>query len=430
MKFQLPRGLRDLEPENFEVVERIRSAFLEVSKLFGYKFMEPSPIEFLSTLEAKSGPSVSDEIYCFKDKSGRELGLRFDLTVGLTRFVASRRDLQLPFKLCSFSSMWRYDEPQYGRYRWFYQWDAEIFGSRSIEADAEIIELTEMIFDRLGLKNCLIEIGDRRIVEEYLKREMGATDEIIILEALRALDKVKKKPLPQIVKEYANKGIDGRTMNKLIEFGSLRGRPHDIINILKEKGLQNLDDLSSLADSLDARGVKNTLFSMGIVRGLDYYDGIVFEVFDEKNSDIGALAGGGRFNGLPAIFGRPDLVATGVAGGVERIALALSKIGKIKSEGDFALIYVAYANESLIKPATRLASELRKSGIRTEFDLSGRSLRKQIEAASSQNARYTLIVAPREYSQKRIVVKDMLNRTERQINIDKVISFLTERIEG
>ncbi|MCP8318098.1 MAG: ATP phosphoribosyltransferase regulatory subunit, partial [archaeon] len=125
MKFQLPRGMRDLEPEDFELLERIRSNFLEVTKIFGFKLMEPSPIELLSTLEAKSGPTISDEIYCFKDKGGRELGLRFDLTVGLTRFVASRRDLQLPIKLCSFSSMWRYDEPQYGRYRWFYQWDAE-----------------------------------------------------------------------------------------------------------------------------------------------------------------------------------------------------------------------------------------------------------------------------------------------------------------
>ncbi|MCP8321012.1 MAG: histidine--tRNA ligase family protein, partial [archaeon] len=361
MKFQLPRGMRDLEPEDFEILERIRSTFLEVSRLFGFKLMEPSPIELLSTLEAKSGPAVSDEIYCFKDKGGRELGLRFDLTVGLTRFIASRRDLQLPIKLCSFSSMWRYDEPQYGRYRWFYQWDAEIFGSKSIEADADIIELTNIIFDKLGLKNCFIEIGDRKVVEEYVKREMKTSDERLILEALRALDKVKKKTISQIIDEYAGK-IDENIMNKIIEFGNLRGKPYDVINALREKGLQSLDDLISLTDSLDARGMKNILLSMGIVRGLDYYDGIVFEVFDEKNTDIGALAGGGRFDSLPAIFGRPDLAATGVAGGVERIALALSKMGKVKSE-ELALIYVAYTNKDFIKQATQLASELRKNGI-------------------------------------------------------------------
>jgi len=415
--------MRDLEPEDFEILEKIRSNFLEVSKLFGFKLMEPSPIELLSTLEAKSGPTISDEIYYFKDKAGRELGLRFDLTVGLTRFVASRRDLQLPIKLCSFSSMWRYDEPQYGRYRWFYQWDAEIFGSKSTEADAEIIEFTNVIFDRLGLKNCFIEIGDRKVVEEYVKRVMKTDDEKLILEALRALDKVKKKTISQIIDEYAVKGIDENIMNKIIEFGNLRGKPYDVINTLREKGLQNLNDLESLTKSLDARGMKNILLSMGIVRGLDYYDGIVFEVFDENNPDIGALAGGGRFDSLPAIFGRPDLAATGVAGGVERIALALSKLGKVKGE-ELALIYIAYANKDFIKPATQLASELRKNGIRAEFDLSGKSLKKQMEVASSLNAKYVLILAPREYSQKRIVVKNMIDGTEIQINIDEALSFL------
>ncbi|MCP8315326.1 MAG: histidine--tRNA ligase [archaeon] len=414
--------MKDLEPEDFEILEKIRSTFLEVSKLFGFKLMEPSPIELLSTLEAKSGPTISDEIYCFKDKGGRELGLRFDLTVGLTRFVASRRDLQLPIKLCSFSSMWRYDEPQYGRYRWFYQWDAEIFGSKSIEADAEIIELTNVIFDKLGLKNCFIEIGDRKVVEEYVKREMKTSDERLILEALRALDKVKKKTISQIIDEYAGK-IDENIMNKIIEFGNLRGKPYDVINALREKGLQSLDDLISLTDSLDARGMKNILLSMGIVRGLDYYDGIVFEVFDEKNTDIGALAGGGRFDSLPAIFGRPDLAATGVAGGVERIALALSKMGKVKSE-ELALIYVAYTNKDFIKQATQLASELRKNGIRVEYDLSGKSLKKQMEVASSLNAKYVLILAPREYAEKRIVLKNMIDGTEIQIGIDEALSFL------
>jgi histidyl-tRNA synthetase len=427
MKFQLPRGMRDLEPEDFEILEKIRSNFLEVAKLFGFKLMEPSPIELLSTLEAKSGPAISDEIYCFKDKGGREVGLRFDLTVGLTRFVSSRRDLHLPIKLCSFSSMWRYDEPQYGRYRWFYQWDAEIFGSKSIEADAEIIELTNFIFDKLGLKNCIIEIGDRKVVEEYVKREMKTDDERLTLEALRALDKVKKKTIQQIIDEYSDKGIDENIMSKIIEFGNLRGKPDDIINALREQGLQNLDNLIDLTDSLDARGIKNVILSMGIVRGLDYYDGIVFEVFDEKNTDIGALAGGGRFDSLPAIFGRPDLAATGVAGGVERIAIALSKIGKVKSD-ELSLIYIAYANKDFIKPATRLASELRRNGIRVEFDLLGKNLKKQMETASFLNAKYVLILAPREYSQKKIVVKNMIDGTEIQIGIDEAISFLKDRL--
>ncbi|MCP8314347.1 MAG: ATP phosphoribosyltransferase regulatory subunit, partial [archaeon] len=237
----------------------------------------------------------------------------------------------------------------------------------------------------------------------------------------------KKKTISQIIDEYAGKGIDEDIMSKIIKFGNLRGKPDDVLFSLNVLGLQNLNDLMSLTESLDARGMKNILLSMGIVRGLDYYDGIVFEVFDEENTDIGALAGGGRFDSLPAIFGRPDLSATGVAGGVERIALALSKISKVKIE-ELSLIYVAYANKDFIRQATQLASELRRNGIRTEFDLSGKSLKKQMESASSLNAKYVMILAPREYAQKRIVVKNMIDGTEIQIGIDEALSFLKANI--
>ena len=158
MKFELPRGMRDLEPEEYQTIELIKQKFFDTAELFGFIFMEPSPIELLSTVEAKSGPSIENEIYGFKDKGGRDVALRFDLTVGLTRYVVSRRDLRLPTKLASFGSMWRYDEPQMGRYRWFHQWDVEIYDSFNIESDAEIIEFTATYLRMLGLKDIMIDV--------------------------------------------------------------------------------------------------------------------------------------------------------------------------------------------------------------------------------------------------------------------------------
>ncbi|MBI4258246.1 MAG: ATP phosphoribosyltransferase regulatory subunit, partial [Thaumarchaeota archaeon] len=125
--------MRDIEPDDYSLLEKVRDAFSETCRVLGFRQMEPSPLELLSTLEAKSGAGIREEIYHFTDKGGRDVGLRFDLTVGLTRFVASRRDLSMPLKLAAFSSMWRYDEPQHGRFRWFYQWDAEIFGAAGVE---------------------------------------------------------------------------------------------------------------------------------------------------------------------------------------------------------------------------------------------------------------------------------------------------------
>lgn len=416
--------MRDLEPNEFEMVEKIRDNFFEVVRLFNFKPMEPSPIELLSTLEAKSGPSIKDEIYCFKDKGGRDLGLRFDLTVGLTRFVASRRELHLPIKLCSFSSMWRYDEPQFARYRWFYQWDAEIFGIKSVEADAEIIELTNMMLDRLGLRNSSIEIGDRTIVEEYVKRELGTNEEVKILEALRALDKVTKQTVPEVLNYYSQKGIEEQILRNLFSFGSIRGEPNKIMNALREKNL-DVSVLESLVDSLKSRGVTNVFLNMGVVRGLDYYTGTVFEVFDEENKDIGALAGGGRYNRLPTAFGRPELAATGVAGGVERIMLALSGKSQGKNETDaFTSTFVAYTNKGLLKEAIKLVSKLRRSGVYSDFDLLERSFGKQLSIASSLAANYVIIIAPNEYSLNEVIVKDMKNRTERRISLNSLVDFL------
>lgn len=423
MKFSLPRGMRDLGPDDFGVVENIRNTFLEVARLFGFKLMEPSSIELLSTLEAKSGPDIVNEIYCFKDKAGRDVGLRFDLTVGLTRFVASRRGLKLPIKLCSFSSMWRYDEPQYGRYRWFYQWDAEVFGTQSVEADAEIIELTSLVLNRLGLKGCTIEVGDRRIVEEYVRRELRTEDQGTILEALRAMDKVKKKPLKILIGEYAEKGMDEEALKKLTEFGRVKGRPDETISLLREKGLQGFDGVMRLVEALEARSVKDVLLNMGIVRGLDYYTSIVFEAFDPEHEEVGALAGGGRFDTLPTIFGRPDLTATGVAGGVERQILALSKRGLIRGRKK-TMVYVVYANEPLSGVAQRLASELRKQGVPAETDLLRRSLNRQMEAAASLSSPYVMIVAPKEFAQGKIILKRMEDGVEKQMAFDEAVAFL------
>ena len=134
-------------------IEYERQKFIQTCKIFGYELMEPSPIELLSVLEAKSGSSIKDEIYYFKDKGDREVALRFDFTVGLTRYAASQQSMKLPAKLSSFGGVWRYDEPQKGRYRFFHQWDIEIFGKPNLEADAEVVEFTSQFFSRLGLKN-------------------------------------------------------------------------------------------------------------------------------------------------------------------------------------------------------------------------------------------------------------------------------------
>lgn len=412
MDLSLPRGMRDLEPDEYEALERVRSSFIEVAGLFGFRLMEPSPIEMLQTLEAKSGVGVREEVYHFKDKGGREVGLRFDLTVGLTRYVASNRGLPLPVKLGVFSDMWRYDEPQYGRYRWFYQWDVEIFGAKSADADAEVVEFSSTLFSKLGLKEVSIEIGDRRVVEEFIRSRLGVQSDEKILTLLRAVDKLGKKTVDEIMEEYGGKGVDRETLSRLTEFGSIKGEPTQVLDSLADEGLKQTDDLTRLVDALKARRVPNVTLSMGIVRGLDYYTGVVFEVFEKEKPGLGALAGGGRYDVLPEIFGRSDIGATGVAGGVERALLALSKVKAVAAEA--RMVFVGYVGDKMVAAATELASNLRRSGIPTDLEVSGRSLRKQLEYAS-KSASLFVIVGPREYSEGMVTLRDMRSGAESKI---------------
>ncbi|MGZ8887741.1 MAG: ATP phosphoribosyltransferase regulatory subunit, partial [Nitrososphaeraceae archaeon] len=183
--------MRDISQEDVFYINYIKEKFYETIASYNFQVIEPSPIELLSTLEAKSGESIINEVYSFKDKGGRNIALRYDLTIGITRFAISKRDIRMPIKLANFGGVFRYDEPQAGRYRYFHQWDIEIYDNFKTDAEAEIIEFVSNFFAKLNLET-IIEISDRRILEEYLKIRYGLDDENSIGNLFRAVDKVPK----------------------------------------------------------------------------------------------------------------------------------------------------------------------------------------------------------------------------------------------
>ena len=414
---ELPRGMKDFDGDEMVKIEFVRQKFLDTAKTFGYDLMEPSPIELLSVLEAKSGPSIRDEIYQFKDKGDREVALRFDFTVGLTRYTASQKTLKLPAKFSSFGGVWRYDEPQKGRYRFFHQWNIETFGNLNAEHDAETIEFTSRFFDNLKLQNISIDINHRKLVESYIN-QVFESSETILHDIFRAVDKIQKKSKDEILQEYKQKGHSLEKLEKILEFSNLKGTPSEIEQSFDTSSLDGWTELCNLYDSLKNRGIDNIRINFGIVRGLDYYSGIVFEAFD-TTSDLGALVGGGRYDNLPNAFGRNDLGATGVAGGVERIILRLDDqgISCIPSNNTASVLYV---NDELKLDAINCASKLRKFGIPTNIDLTGKSLKKQME--NSSRSKFCIIFAPKEFSEKQIILRNMIDRTEKQISLDELIT--------
>ena len=424
VNLELPRGMRDLDPDTLERINYVREKFFDFAHLFNFTTMEPSPIEALQTLETKSGPSISEEIYSMTDKGGRNIGLRFDLTVGLTRFVTRRRDLKMPVKIASFGGVWRYDEPQSGRYRYFHQCDLEIFGSQKLTSDAEIIEFMYLFLRNLGL-DVTIEINSRLLVEEFVRKKLNISDNALVSDVFRIMDKVTKKGSEAILREYGNK-IDRSILEKIIAFSSIRVVDPDDIDNTHLVGLANWKTMTELMEMLESRQIRNAVINLGIVRGLDYYSGVVFEVYDTDTS-LGALAGGGRYDGLTDLFGRKNLGATGAAAGVERIILALRQRNLIQKAHSH-VVYVASISDATRPKAMQIASALRNNGFVVEYDLQDRTLTRQLDDASSKNASVVIILAPKELERGEIIIKSLRTGMERKLHTENLVEELRVEI--
>lgn len=421
MRLSLPRGMRDMDADELSNINYVRNRFIRTAGLFNFKILQPSPLEMLSTLEAKGGPTISKEIYNFKDKGGREVALRFDLTVGLTRYISQRREMKLPIKAAAFGGVWRYDEPQAGRYRYFHQWDVELYDTYNLEHEAEIIQLAASFFEDLGLK-VTIDVSHRELLEQYMKQELGMSDPQLAFEVFRAMDKVQKKGVEAVYNEYASK-INPTLLKPLLELSSQIGTINEIEDqATKLSKLPKWQSLRELESSLSARGVSNVRINLGIVRGLDYYSGTVFEIFD-PTSTVGALAGGGRFDILTSAFDRSDIGAIGVAGGVERLLNVLCHHGLLRVKAK-PLVFVA-SEDNNKKVVLKLVSELRSAGIPADYDSRARSFRKQMDYGSSIGATILVRAAQKE-GENNITVRNLVTGQEVKGKVIQLLELVLE----
>jgi histidyl-tRNA synthetase len=428
--FTLPRGIRDTDASEMDRRLWLYDKIRDVVRRYGFQMVEPATIENLETLEAKSGPAIRNEIYWFKDKSGRNLGLRFDLTVGLARMVASRSDLLEPIKFATIGGNWRYDEPQFGRYRYFTQWDVEIFGSESPLADAEVICVGADILNSVGLREYIIRISNRKLTEAYLK-QLGIRSSKTLDQCLRTIDKVRKFNRAQLEKEFQAAKIRKNTIDEIFSFISLNGSPADIVAKLgeftfkEENARTGLEELKILADGLASFGrLGCCTYDLSIVRGIGYYDGIVFEAFDKGGEDIGSIFGGGRYDRLCKTYGKRDIPATGVAGGIDRLMISLER-GNLFPRSQFgAKVFIATVHESLKREAANLAQKLRDNGVPSEVDLKTRPFGKQLEYANAAKIPYLIVLGPRELQSQTVKVKDMATRTEMEVPLTGLVEKL------
>lgn len=413
-----PKGTRDFLPDDMVlrrgVLELLRWSF----QLYGFEEWDGPAFEYLEALEKKSGEGIKDEIYVFEDKSGRELGLRFELTSSLARIVANNPQLKKPLRVYNIGKVWRYEKPQAGRYREFYQADVDVFGSDSRLAEAELISLAGTALDLLGFSGYEIRLNSRKILSSQMR--LAGVPEKKRQDAFQALDKLEKIGKEGVEEEFENRGIKSKVFDKLYELLSLDGSNEDKLNDMKEvldeegkEGVRELEEIISILE--DSEIDVPVSVSPTLVRGLAYYTGPVFEA-SSSQSDIGSFAGGGRYDNLVSDFGGRDTPAVGLSFGVERlIDLIKERDGVTLERGGVCIVYY---DEDLLPDALGAAKRLRQEGISAFLDLNKRSLGKQLEYADVVGAAYSFLIFPDGETK----LKDMESEEEAEMSLEDVIS--------
>ncbi|MEM5814228.1 MAG: histidine--tRNA ligase [Candidatus Aenigmatarchaeota archaeon] len=412
--FQAPKGTKDWLPDEAErwqiVLDTVRKAF----EKYGFRPLETPAFEPFELLAAKGGigEAVKEEIYYFKDKGGRELGLRFDLTVPLARVLANNSNLPKPFKRYQIGKVWRYDNPQAGRFREFWQADVDTVGSSDMLSDAECVTAVCEALEQLGFKEIKVRLNNRKLLQALFVK--AGVKEPQLLEAFRSVDKLDKIGTDGVKKELDGKGIAWKGIEEIIK---LKG---DALEKIEDKygKIDGLNELKEFLKCAKALGIDKYLeIDLSLVRGLEYYTGPVFEVMlgDAKLS----CGGGGRYDKLIAVLGGPDMPATGMSIGLNRVVGLMEERGMFRADGT-KKVFVASVNDFVRADAAKICQKLRKDGVMAETDLARRKLSKQMEYAAALNFSHVIVVGPKELEKKCIKLRDMRTGKEKDVPIDKV----------
>jgi histidyl-tRNA synthetase len=426
MKFQTPKGTRDLMPEDAAKLQKLIDVVRSVFEKFGFVPIFTPAFEDFNLLSAKGGlgEAVKDEIYYFKDKSDRELGLRFDLTMPLVRVIASNPQLKLPFKRYAIGRVWRYDQPQAMRYREFWQADVDVVGSDSVMADVDCLAATCDCLEQLGFQDFFVRINNRKVVQAVFEKSLAGEN---IGGVFRTIDKLDKIGEDGVKAELQQKVTDTRSVAKIIKFLKISGSNSAIIKKLQKKygeldGVTELEELFRLAKEFGI--AKRLKLDLSLVRGLDYYTGAVFEIELGEGLSCG---GGGRYDNLVKDVGGSAVPATGISLGISRIFEVMKKDKMFDGLPSAVRAFVANTDNKLLPQAVKVAKRLRKKEIPCQTDSMGRNLTKQLEYADSIGVDYVVIVGEKELKEGMYVLKDMKLKTEDRLKLGEIIKRIKSK---
>ncbi len=446
-KPSIPKGTRDFGPEEMAKRNYIFNTIREVYALYGFQQIETPALETLHTLMGKYGEEgdkllfkvlnsgdylnkITDDELRSRDSLHLaaklcEKGLRYDLTVPFARYVVMHRDeLQLPFKRYQIQPVWRADRPQRGRYREFYQCDADVVGSDSLLNEVELMQIVDTVFQRLGVR-VQIKINNRKILTG-IAEVIGESDKIVDITV--AIDKLDKIGLDKVNEELRADGITEEAISKLQPIISLSGTNDEklavIADVLKtsETGLKGVEETRFILDALKTVGLKNEMeLDLTLARGLNYYTGAIFEV-KALDTPMGSITGGGRYDNLTGIFGMPGLSGVGISFGADRIYDVLNALDLYPKEAVSAtrLLFINFGEKETAY-CLPIAVQARQAGIRTEVYPDKAKMKKQMSYANAKGIAFVALAGENEIAQQKITLKNMVTGEQQLVSVDELI---------
>ena len=445
----LPKGTRDFLPHQVAKREHIFGTIRDVFKRYGYQGIETPAMESLTTLTGKYGEEGDQLLFkvlnngdylkkadqeALEERDSTKLvtsiakrGLRYDLTVPFARYVVMHQnDLQLPFKRYAIQPVWRADRPQRGRFREFFQCDADVVGSDSLLQEVELVQLYDEAFSKLGL-NVNIRINNRKILAG-IAEVAGIADKLIDFTV--ALDKLDKIGEEGVLKEMSEKGISDEQLNKVIPIIQATGSNLERLQFLakylesSEIGRKGVEELSFVLDNVDVLGLtkSNCILDITLARGLNYYTGAIFEV-EVLDVKMGSVGGGGRYDDLTGIFGMKNLSGVGISFGLDRIYLCLDELELFPTD-EFSGTTVLFANygEQEALASLKVLKELRGNNVASEIYPSNAKMKKQFDYASKKGIPFLAMIGSDEMANNLIKLKNLESGEQEELNLESFLN--------
>lgn len=423
------KGSKDFYPEDMRVRNYIFSTWRRVVEGFGYEAYDAPLLEPLDVYAAKTGQEiVNEQTYQFVDRGGRTIAIRPEMTPSVSRMVAARRqELGYPARWYNIAQFMRYERPQRGREREFWQLNADIFGAEGASADAEIIIMADRIMKAFGAdkKMYTIRVNNRRMINLMMSEYLGLdiVQSQLMIKLFDRKDKLSREDFDQQARDiFGDESMhDGMNkISKLLDATSMAGLPKELLDSEVVREVQELFTL------LHEAGVDNAGFDISLMRGFDYYTGMVFEVFDNHPDNNRAMFGGGRYDGLVALFGAEPIPTVGFAPGLSMMQLFLESHGLMPEFVSTTDVYMVVLGD-VHKSARKLADDLREEGVRVAVDKTDRKIDRQIRTAVKQKINYLLFVGEQEVRDEMYRLKDVASETEEILSLERIVSVVKDR---